>query len=696
MNTKQIILSSLLLTILIFTIGILANYLFDIVRLEEIKKTISEQEINNEAYVLEKEFAEIEKINQCEIINSRIIQLKENIKKVGVDLKTYSGFSVFKKDDFDYQKRKYFLLQIKFYYLVNEARKKCNYDYIPILFFYKIDDLLSERQGFVLEDLGRKYENNIFVLSFDKDYEKEPLVKLLVDINNITSAPTIILENNKIEEIIYEGEIENKLQHILRKADYNAENYDFEFTLKATGFNKDFLIKELNDNLNKNISNFAKGDLMLVLGRINQNSTMICDSLNYYDEAFLKSNNDEEKAIIYETIASLGCGRNKKQFLLEASKLWSKIGNLYRSQIDEDLANNKFIDLRFNLTEINSNISVPKKFNNIIIGKTKIELDNQSLILSQVDRVYRDWLSGQLFQSPFGQQILTTFSERVTYNQTELLPEIGWHEGGRVKDLKQIVLKHIIATGTLAAKKDDKWYAVNDREIFSFEIPEDKLLYPTTRFLREDIAVLIDTHGVNMLVEQSIRNNVTAVISDCDHPGKVKAALYLSEHNISVACFPDKYNYLALGHNAKLVGSAPIKIQNNKAIIGDRAIKIKKNEPIVAINGSIIKYALWYYQTPTNYFSEIQKYTDLNVTYVTIDNYYQTDKAINKAEQIGARIIGIRVFNSDDYNKVRDWLLNDKRRVAILFHSASYPYGIKLFRELPEQTSFDDTNVEFQ
>lgn len=696
MNTKQIIISSLFLTILIFTTGVLANYLFDIIRLEEIKRTISEQELNNEAYILEKEFAEIKNINQCEIINSRIIQLKEDIKKVGVDLKTYSGFSVFKKDDFDYQKRKYFLLQIRFYYLINEARKKCNYNYIPILFFYKIDDLLSERQGFVLEDLGKKYESNIFVLSFDKDYEKEPLVKLLININNITLAPTIILENDKIESIIYEGEIENKLQHILRKADYNTKDYDFSFTLKATGFNKDFLIKELNDNLKKNISNFAKGDLMLVLGRINNNSTMICNSLQYYDELLEESNNYEEKAIIYETIASLGCGRNKKQFLLEASKLWNKIGNIHRSRIDEDLANNKFIDLKFNLTNVNSDILVPDKFNNIIIGKTKIELDNQSLILSQVDRVYRDWLSGQLFQSPFGQQILTTFSERLTYNQTELLPEIGWHEGGRVKELKQIGLKHIIATGTLAAKKDDKWYAINDKGIFSFEIPLDKLLYPTTRFLREDIAVLIDTHGVNMLVEQSIRNNVTAVISDCDHPGKVKAAIYLSAHNISVACFPDKYNYLALGSKSKLVGSAPIKIQDNKAIIGDRPIKIKKNEPIVVINGSISKYALWYYQTPTNYFSEVQKYIDLNVTYVTIDNYYQTDKLIIQAEQIGARIIGIRIFNSDDYNKVKDWLLKDKKRVAILFHSASYPYGIKLFREFPEQTSFDDTNIEFQ
>ena len=37
-----------------------------------------------------------------------------------------------------------------------------------------------------------------------------------------------------------------------------------------------------------------------------------------------------------------------------------------------------------------------------------------------------------------------------------------------------------------------------------FEVPLDKVLYPTTRFFSDDLAVIMDTHGVNMLVEQAI------------------------------------------------------------------------------------------------------------------------------------------------------------------------------------------------
>ena len=73
-----------------------------------------------------------------------------------------------------------------------------------------------------------------------------------------------------------------------------------------------------------------------------------------------------------------------------------------------------------------------------------------------------------------------------------------------------------------------------------------------------------------MVVEQAVRYNATTVISDCDHPGKVYAAKYLSKKGISIVCFPDKYTYLALGHDLSLVGSPPINITKNQAIIGKR------------------------------------------------------------------------------------------------------------------------------
>jgi hypothetical protein len=60
-----------------------------------------------------------------------------------------------------------------------------------------------------------------------------------------------------------------------------------------------------------------------------------------------------------------------------------------------------------------------------------------------------------------------------------------------------------------------------------------------------------------------------------------------------------------------------------------------------------------------------------------------------------ANVIAARVFNSNDYESLKRWLYQSSKRKVILFHSSSYPYGYLLFKEFPEQTTFDDPNPVF-
>jgi len=292
------------------------------------------------------------------------------------------------------------------------------------------------------------------------------------------------------------------------------------------------------------------------------------------------------------------------------------------------------------------------------------------------------------------------FSEKLTYDKDELKEEIGWHEGARIELLKESGANNDLATGTIVIKKDEKWYAPNENGKFMFEVPIDKILYPTTRFLRKDIAIIIDTHGINMLVEQSIRKNASIVIGCCDHPAKVKAALYLSEKGKNVICFPDKYSYLALGKNSSLLPSPPIKIIDNgnekTALVGNRPLNIKVNEKIIVTNASNTPYALWYYQTPANYFNELSKSIDLNLIYVTMNDFNQMDKIVGAARLHNAKAIATRVYNSYDYEKLKSWLESSRLNRAILFHSMPYPYGYLLLEEFPEQTTFGDVNPIFK
>jgi len=686
---KHVFLISLLLTVFIFSLGFFLSYGLDILRINELDNEINNYQLSSEAYLIQKDFINTFGGDKCAIISSKVQELKEEVSQVGTDLSKYGEKTLFKKRDFDYLKRKYFLLELKFYSLLKELRD-CDDRYIPILFFYKKDEDLSVRQGYILDELGKSLKSEVVVFSFDIDYEDESLLNLLRKKFNISSSPTIIIDDKiKIERIIYAGELKQIVKNILFPVDSYAINYNFSSELKSTMTNETDYINELFNLINKINSNFAKADMYLILGRLTNNDSLICKSIQFYNQTH--PINLEEKAVLFETIASINCGINPKSFLLRAAKIWNQLGNNFRAELDENLANEKPIKFELSLYPIGEfNKTIDS--NNITIGASYLIIDSSDILVSQTDRVTRDWLSYQINQSPFGEKILTVFSEGLYLPESELLPDVGWHEGARIKELKQTKLDHKIASGTIAVKINNSWYSPDEKGILRFEVPLDKILYPTTRFLRDDIALIIDTHGINTLVEQAVRYKATVVIGCCDHIGKIRAAKYLSDKGINVICPTDKYLPLLLFSGAAVFGSPPIQEKDNYFILGNRPIQINKNEKIIVMNSTSIPYAIWYYQTPSLYFSILEKVFNLNVDYVQITDFNQMDKIIERAEENSADLIAVRIFNSDDYNIVKQWLKSNSMHKAILFHSISYPYGYKLFKEFPEQTSFGDIN----
>src|SRR5574341_763489 len=244
---KNILLRSLLLTILIFAIGILLNHVFDAFRISIIEDVMISHEIDSEAYRIERFFTETFGGEKCEIMVARISDLKAEVRKVGEDLGSYSRCSFFRRTDYDYLKLKYFLLELIFFSLIQKLNKECNKPYLPIVFFYEIDQDASERQGFILQDLSKDYEQQLIILTLDKDYKDEPLVKLLAESYNVTSAPTIIVDGTAYTGLVYTGMLNSSVQKFLRKADPYAQGINFKYTPEAAGINVTRLIKQLEE-----------------------------------------------------------------------------------------------------------------------------------------------------------------------------------------------------------------------------------------------------------------------------------------------------------------------------------------------------------------------------------------------------------------------------------------------------------------
>ncbi|MCX8030011.1 MAG: hypothetical protein N3A59_00335 [Thermodesulfovibrionales bacterium] len=323
-----------------------------------------------------------------------------------------------------------------------------------------------------------------------------------------------------------------------------------------------------------------------------------------------------------------------------------------------------------------------KNFKKIIIGRSSIKITNGMKIKTQVDRVTRDWISAY----------------NITFAPWQIKKEkiVPWHEGEKIREiLKNSDVQVIPVWGTLAKKIENFWYAPDAEGYFRFRISEDKIYnYPSTFIIDENTVIMNDTHGINAIAWDSL--DADLVLGCGDLEGKVQAAFYLASHGVNVYMPTDRFLSILIGVKTKgtIIGSAPIRKTTNGTVIGGQSISIKIDEPIMVTNTEG-GYPMQYYDTPYRYFRELEKYIgrQLRILSVDINEYGKADKLIWRAKRAGVKVIGIRVASKEEYDAVSWFLKSDKSHRAILFHSAVYPEGYRLFFEFPNQTTFGDINI---
>jgi hypothetical protein len=324
-------------------------------------------------------------------------------------------------------------------------------------------------------------------------------------------------------------------------------------------------------------------------------------------------------------------------------------------------------------------------FRKIIIGRTAIRVKPNARIKTQVDRVVRDWLQAvNIKDSPWG------------YSKDTLVQS---HEGKKISEILALTNATVVPVwGTRAKKFGESWYAPDADGVYRFEISEDKVNnFPTTIVIDDRTAIINDTHGISAIAWNSL--DADLAIGCGDHRGKIEAAYYLAERGVNVYVPTDRFLSMLIGTHTKglVVGSAPVKKDPEGAVIGDQPISIDVTEPIV-VSTTKGHYPLQYYDTPDRYFRALEEYIGkpLKITAVEVKKYGHATNVVEVARKLGAKVLGIRVKSKEEHDAVYSWLKEDKSRRAVLFHTAVYPDGYRLFFEFPKQTSFGDIYPQFE
>jgi len=179
-----------ILTLLVFSGGVILGFTLDNVRLEDSKQIALKEKVNLRSIQLQQQYIDSGQAD-CKTLNK---VLEENINQLGLKMETvqeYDKNSVFNQEEFDLQLQDYFLTEIQFLLTSQEIDLKCSRDSVKVVYFY--DENNQDTQGDILAYLKKKFGSKLLVFSFDSTFQHEPMIPILLSSHKITEYPSLVI-----------------------------------------------------------------------------------------------------------------------------------------------------------------------------------------------------------------------------------------------------------------------------------------------------------------------------------------------------------------------------------------------------------------------------------------------------------------------------------------------------------------------
>lgn len=120
-------------------------------------------------------------------------------------------------------KRYYALLQIKDYLLVTQLAEKCDTDATIVLYFYKQDCTECQKQGYVLDDVQKDYDDvNLYAFDYDTELSAVRTLLSTLDIHGDEDMPVLVINDKVYRKGVSEEELRSILDVIVPKEKQKA------------------------------------------------------------------------------------------------------------------------------------------------------------------------------------------------------------------------------------------------------------------------------------------------------------------------------------------------------------------------------------------------------------------------------------------------------------------------------------------
>lgn len=200
-------------TALVFLVGLGLGFSLDTGRINYLAEELRSTNLETESFVTTQQYLEdATGDDYCRLADGQITRMSQETAELGTDLQEFGGAGMFREGDYEFLQRRYYVYQTRFMLLLEDYRERCDQDFLSLLYFFG-DNVGSQRQGSVLTEFRQENQGEVFVFSFALNAEDSPLVDLIAADHNVTSTPTVIVnQNTTLRGFTSKGELEAMLQ----------------------------------------------------------------------------------------------------------------------------------------------------------------------------------------------------------------------------------------------------------------------------------------------------------------------------------------------------------------------------------------------------------------------------------------------------------------------------------------------------
>lgn len=214
-NQKYIFLYALVLTFLVFNLGIFFGYMLESSRIGKINTMYLNAENELLDQITQKDALDVLDLN-CDLLVEENIKFGDKIFNEALEIQKYEEANRI-NNDIIFQHKRFDLLRALFWMNSLKIKQQCNSDYHNLVYFYKYNNPTIEqesKQDFfsnLLKEIKEKKGNDVMLIPIAADNDL-PSINLLIEKYNITELPTILIDEKiKLSDVRTMEDIEKYL-----------------------------------------------------------------------------------------------------------------------------------------------------------------------------------------------------------------------------------------------------------------------------------------------------------------------------------------------------------------------------------------------------------------------------------------------------------------------------------------------------